>query len=212
MAHRLEAMGKKKYANGFNVTCHVYALAEPLYNPKPSLYFVCSMADLFHELVPDYFIDEVMRTIENSPKHTFQILTKRARRMHKYFEYNSIPKNVWLGVTVEKRSELFRVEFLSELKAPIRFLSCEPLLGRLDLDLENIDWVIVGGESGPHARPMKPEWVKSIWEQAYAQRIPFFFKQWGTYGPDGVKRSKQANGKELDGRIVQQMPNWDDAP
>jgi protein gp37 len=165
------------------------------------------MADLFHESVPFDFIDKVMHTISASPQHRYQILTKRAERMAEYFDEKSIPQNVWLGVTVEAPSSRPRMDFLRRLSATIRFLSCEPLLEDLgELDLSDIDWVIVGGESGAKARPMKPEWVRSILNQAAVQNVAFFFKQWGTWGSDGVKRNKKANGKALDGQIIQMMP------
>lgn len=207
MAHRLQAMGVEKYENGFNVTIHEDVLNEPLKWKSPHTIFVCSMADLFHDNVPFSFIDMVMDTIRQSEHHRYQILTKRAGRMYKYFNDRDIPSNVWLGVTVEAQSELSRIESLRRLQATIRFLSCEPLIEDLgDIDLTDIDWVIVGGESGHKARPMQPEWVRSIYQQAEEQGTAFFFKQWGTWGADGVKRNKKANGKILDGQIIQMMP------
>jgi len=206
MTARLRGMGQKKYSQGFKVACHPTVLEEPLKWKEPSTIFVCSMSDLFHELVPQEFVDRVMQTIWQTPQHTFQILTKRALRMYQYFHNIDIPGNVWLGTTVEKRSEQYRVDWLRDLDCQVRFLSCEPLLGGLDLDLQCIDWVIVGGESGPQARPMKPMWVRDIKKQCEEQNVAFFFKQWGTYGPDGVKRNKYDNGKTLDGEIIQQMP------
>lgn len=207
MANRLRAMGVAKYANGFMLTIHEASLHEPLKWKKPHTIFVCSMADLFHCDVPFDFIDKVMNTIMQTPHHRYQILTKRAERMAEYFSQTDIPKNAWLGVTVEASSAKYRIESLRHLHAPIRFLSCEPLVEDLGkLDLAGIDWVIVGGESGTQARPMKPEWVRSILQQADEQGAAFFFKQWGTWGSDGVKRSKKANGKALDGKIIQVMP------
>ena len=207
MSHRLKAMGVNKYCNGFIPTIHEDALDEPLKWKQSHTIFVCSMADLFHELVPFDFIDRVMGTIQQAKQHRYQILTKRASRMAEYFSHHPVPENVWLGVTVEAVATKSRIDFLRKVDAPIRFLSCEPLVEDLgDLDLSGIDWVIVGGESGVQARPMKPEWVRSIMKQANEQNAAFFFKQWGTWGADGIKRSKKANGKALDGKIIQKMP------
>ena len=207
MAMRLKAMGVKKYASGFNPTLHEETLNEPIKWKQPHTIFVCSMADLFHETVPFDFVDKVMKTIHHTPQHRYQILTKRAERMAEYFARTEVPANVWLGVTVEAANVKSRIELLRNLPASIRFLSCEPLLECLgELNLKNIDWVIVGGESGVQARPMKLEWVRSIQKQAHEQNVAFFFKQWGTWGSDGVKRNKKANGKALDGEIIQMMP------
>ena len=207
MTRRLKAMGQEKYANGFNVTLHEECLEEPLQWKKPHTIFVCSMSDLFHNDVPFDFIDKVMNTILRTPHHRYQLLTKRAERMAEYFLTHDIPKNVWLGVTVEAQSSKSRIDCLRVLNASKRFLSCEPLIEDLgELDLRNIDWVIVGGESGPQARPMKKEWIDSIREQTESQGGVFFFKQWGTWGSDGIKRSKHANGKLIDGKVVQAMP------
>ena len=207
MAHRLKAMGVDKYVNGFTPTMHDDVLDEPTKWKQSHTVFVCSMADLFHEDVPFNFIDKVMNTIRQTERHRYQILTKRASRMAEYFSKNDIPKNVWLGVTVEAPSEIPRIDSLRRLQSAIRFISCEPLVEDLGtIDLTDIDWVIVGGESGVKARPMKPEWVRSILQQADEQNVAFFFKQWGTWGSDGVKRNKKANGKALDGQIIQMMP------
>lgn len=207
MANRLKAMGVEKYSNGFTPTLHEDSLFEPLAWEKPHTIFVCSMADLFHEVVPFEFIDKVMSTIQKTPWHRYQILTKRAQRMADYFSKTAVPSNVWLGVTVENQQTKSRIDIIRTMAAPVRFLSCEPLLEDLGvLDLTNINWVIVGGESGVQARPMHPDWARSIRDQAIANGIAFFFKQWGTWGDDGVKRSKKANGKLLDGEIYQMMP------
>jgi len=207
MARRLQAMGQPKYRNGFAITLHENVLDEPLAWAKPHTIFVCSMSDLFHEKVPDVFIDKVMQTMVKTPQHNYQILTKRAERMAHYFAKREVPSNAWLGVTVEARASKSRMDSLRGLQATIRFLSCEPLIEDLGtLDLTNIDWVIVGGESGASARPMKPEWVLAIKEQTEAQDAIFFFKQWGTWGSDGIKRNKHANGKLIDGKIYQDMP------
>ena len=207
MSRRLKAMGKPKYSNGFLITIHEECLNEPLTWNKPHTIFVCSMSDLFHEEVPFTFIDKVMDIIRKTPQHRYQLLTKRAERMAKYFHMHNVPANAWLGVTVEAQSSKPRIDCLRDLPAPIRFLSCEPLIEDLgELNLDNIDWVIVGGESGTQARPMKEEWVLSIQEQTELQGSAFFFKQWGTWGSDGIKRNKHANGKLLMGKIIQQMP------
>ena len=207
MSRRLCAMGNPKYANGFKSTTHLEALKEPFNWKKPSTIFVCSMSDLFHKDVPFEFIDKVFRVIEETPQHNYQILTKRAERMAEYFETRNIPHNAWIGVTVENRETKSRIDHIRHLDATVKFLSCEPLLGDLEeLNLDGINWIIVGGESGSQARPMKEEWVLNIKRQADANNIPFFFKQWGTWSKDGVKGNKKINGKLLEGVIVQNMP------
>jgi protein gp37 len=207
MTRRLKAMGMEKYANGFQVALHNDCLDEPLAWRKPHTIFVCSMSDLFHKDVPFGFVDKVMDTIRRTPQHRYQLLTKRAERMAEYFLTHDVPQNVWLGVTVEAQSSKSRIDCLRVLDAPIRFLSCEPLIEDLgELDLSNINWVIVGGESGPQARPMKRGWIDSIQEQTETQGGLFFFKQWGTWGSDGVKRSKHKNGKLIDDKVYQAMP------
>ena len=207
MARRLQAMGQEKYKKGFTLTLHEDSLQEPMLWKKPHTIFVCSMSDLFHKDVSFDFIDKVMNVIKQTPHHRYQILTKRAERMKEYFSNRENPKNVWLGVTVENKVSKSRIDVLRTLNAPIRFLSCEPLLEDLGvIDLGNIDWVIVGGESGRCARPMLEEWVLSIKKQCEKQETAFFFKQWGTWGSDGVKRSKHLNGKKINGRIYQEMP------
>ena len=207
MTRRLNAMGLPKYADGFKVSLHEDCLSEPLEWKQPHTIFVCSMSDIFHNDVPFDFVDKIMATIEKTPQHRYQILTKRAERMAEYFSTRKIPQNAWLGVTVEAQSSKNRIDCLRQLAAPIRFLSCEPLLEDLgELNLQNIDWVIVGGESGLSARPMKEEWVLSIKQQTELQGSAFFFKQWGTWGSDGVKRNKHKNGKLLNGKVFQAMP------
>lgn len=207
MSRRLRAMNNKKYINGFKLTIHPDDLSEPLQWKKPALIFVCSMSDLFHKNVSFDFIDKVMDTIKKTPQHTYQILTKRAKRMEEYFLSHNIPENVWIGTTIEVSSSKERIDCIRKLDAKVKFLSCEPLLEDLgNLDLTGINWVIVGGESGLQARPMKEEWVLSIKQQADDLQIPFFFKQWGAWGPDGIKRNKKENGKLLLGKICQQMP------
>jgi protein gp37 len=208
LSKRLKAMNMKKYINGFNLTLHDKALEEPLKWKKPQNIFVCSMSDLFHKDVPDSFIDKVFETIIQTPQHKYQILTKRVKRMASYFMTHKVPNNVWIGATVESKSSKDRIDILREIDAPIRFISCEPLLEDLEnLNLKGIHWVIVGGESGSQARLMKEEWVLNIKKQAEHYNCAFFFKQWGTWGQDGVKRNKHINGKLLEGKIIQQMPN-----
>ena len=207
MSRRLKAMGQDKYQNGFDVTLHENVLNEPMQWNRPHTVFVCSMSDLFHEKVPFEFIDKVMNTINATPQHNYQILTKRANRMNEYFTSHAIPQNAWLGVTVDIAKSKDRIDFLRQLPATIKFLSCEPLLEDLGgLNLVGIDWVIVGGESGVRARPMKEEWAVSIMNQTEEQGAAFFFKQWGAWGSDGVKRSKKTNGKLILGKVYQKMP------
>lgn len=208
MARRLQAMGVKGYNNGFSLTLLPERLDEPLRRKRPTVYFVNSMSDLFHEEIPDDYIRQVFKVIEQASQHTFQILTKRAKRMADFMKNFSAPKNAWLGVTVENRIHgLPRIDLLREVEAPIRFLSLEPLLEDIGkVDLTGIHWVIVGGESGPRARPMQPEWVSNIKRQCASQKVAFFFKQWGGWGPDGRKRAKKRNGRLLEGQT------WDDVP
>lgn len=207
MTRRLKAMNLEKYKNGFELTLHEDELSQPLKWKCSHNIFVCSMSDIFHEDVPFEFVDKILYTITQTPQHRYQILTKRANRMAEYFANKTIPSNIWLGVTVECTSTKNRIDELRNLNASIKFLSCEPLLEDLgELDLNGIDWVIVGGESGPKARPMKQEWVLNIKEQVNKQNAAFFFKQWGTWGSDGVKRNKTENGKLLQGQVIQEMP------
>ena len=208
IARRLQAMGIEKYKNGFTVTLHENALDEPLSLKGQHTIFVCSMSDLFHKDVPFSFIDKIMETIRLTPQHTYQLLTKRADRMAEYFLQHDVPKNAMLGVTCECQKAKGRIGSLRKIKTDcVKFLSCEPLVEDLgELDLQGIDWVIVGGESGNKARAMKKEWAQNIQSQCKVQGIPFFFKQWGTWGEDGIKRNKKANGCLLDGKIIQEYP------
>lgn len=209
MARRLKAMKNNKYSNGFTIAEHEEDLNEPKHWKGSYNVFVCSMGDLFHEDVSDVFIDKVMQTIKETPNNRYQLLTKRAERMVEYFSSHEIPQNAWLGVTVESIATKFRIDVIRNLNATIKFLSCEPLLEDLGtLNLEGINWIIVGGESGLQARPMKEEWVLSIKRQANSAKVPFFFKQWGTWGQDGIKRNKKVNGKLLEGKIIQEMPSF----
>lgn len=208
MARRLRAIGVKGYENGFRLSLMPGRLPEPLQRAKPTTYFVNSMSDLFHEKVPFEYIDQVFDVIDRAGQHTFQVLTKRADRMAAYFLDRKVPLNAWLGVSVEnKKHGLPRIDSLRRINARIRFLSVEPLLEDVGpLDLSGIHWVIVGGESGVRARPMRLSWVDSIRNQCEEAEVPFFFKQWGAWGPDGQKRSKKANGRKLAGEIWDAMP------
>ena len=209
MARRLEAMGVKGYENGFRLTLHPNRLTGPLKKKKPTIYFVNSMSDLFHPKVPFKFLDEVFTVIRNTPQHTYQILTKRPNTMMKYFSNSrSVPENAWLGTSVEnKKQGVPRIDVLRQINCQTRFLSCEPLLEDLgNLDLTDIHWVIVGGESGVKARPMQEAWAQHIQKECQKQQVPFFFKQWGTWGSDGVKRSKKENGRALGNRKWEEYP------
>ena len=210
MAKRLQAMGTKGYENGFKLTLQPHRLLEPLNNKKPTMYFVNSMSDLFHKDVPFEFIDKIFDTIKKAHWHKFQVLTKRADIMYSYFETREIPSNVWLGVTVENKKEgLKRIPFLKKINnVSIKFLSVEPLLEDLgQVDFSGIDWVIVGGESGNQARPMKKEWAINVKNQCEQQDVAFYFKQWGTWGEDMKKRSKKENGHLLDNEVYREMPD-----
>jgi protein gp37 len=208
MARRLHAIGTSGYEAGFNLALHEGRLTQPLLRRAPTVYFVNSMSDLFHKDVPDSFLDLVFNVIRATPQHTYQILTKRARRLPKYFARRECPENAWLGVSVEnKRSGVPRIAELVKVDAQVRFLSIEPLLEDVGaIDLSGIHWVIVGGESGHQARRMRPQWVRNVKQQCDAARVAFFFKQWGRFGSDGVARSKGANGRQLRGRT------WDAYP
>lgn len=208
MANRLRAMGAPGYANGFKLTLLPERLAEPLKRRKPTVYFVNSMSDVFHGRVPFSYVDQIFETIRQTPQHTYQMLTKRADRMAEYFATRVPPPNAWLGVSVEnKRHGLPRIDHLRHVPARIRFLSVEPLLESLGtIDLTGIHWVIVGGESGPNARPMKLAWLEEVRQQCDRADVAFFFKQWGGWGSDGQRRSKKRNGRVLNGRTWDEMP------
>ena len=201
MAKRLKAMGQLNYRNGFEVTLHEQVLEYPLLWKKPKTIFVNSMSDLFHGEIPDHFIKKVFDTMKRAYWHKFQVLTKRSSRLKELAIQLDWPENVWMGVTVENTKVKNRIDDLRTVPAFIRFLSLEPLLESLGyLNLSNIHWVIVGGESGPGARPMKKEWVQDIKKQCLVKNVPFFFKQWG-----GVNKKK--SGKILDGQVWDEMPN-----
>jgi protein gp37 len=200
LALRLQAAGTAQYKNGFFLTLHPESLEIPVSWKKPKVIFVNSMSDLFHKNVPLAFIKQVFAVMQATPQHQFQILTKRAERLVELDDQLQWGDNIWMGVSVESSEYLCRIDHLKRIAAKIKFLSLEPLLGPLPrLDLEGIDWVIVGGESGPHSRPMKPQWVRQIRAQCVAAKVPFFFKQWG-----GVFKSR--TGRTLDGRTWDQMP------
>lgn len=207
MAKRLQAMGTPGYENGFEFTLMPERLELPKKIKKPTKFFVNSMSDLFHEKMPFHFLDKIFNTIRETPQHQYQILTKRENILKQYFENRTIPDNVWLGVTVEDAKTKYRIDILRNIPAKIKFLSIEPLIGSVGkLDLTNIDWVIVGGESGNKARPMNPEWAEKIQTQSQEQGVAFFFKQWGTWGEDGIKRNKKINGSLLSGKEWKEMP------
>lgn len=200
MAIRLQAMGQPNYRNGFQLTLHPKAIKIPLGWKTPQMIFVNSMSDLFHDDVPLDYIHEVFETMQEAHWHTFQILTKRSERLFTLSSHIDWPSNVWMGVSVENTQYQFRIDHLRTTNAFIKFLSLEPLLGPLpNLNLENIDWVIVGGESGPKARPIEPDWVLEIRDQCQNAQVPFFFKQWG-----GVRKKK--TGRLLEGRTWDELP------
>lgn len=209
LSKRLKAMGSAKYQTdgdprtsgpGFGVAVHPDALTAPLRWRDPRTVFVNSMSDLFHARVPREFVQQVFEVMVSTPRHTYQILTKRAVRLARLAPELPWPGNVWMGVSVENSSELARVDHLRAVPAAVRFVSAEPLLGPLDgLDLTGIRWLIAGGESGPRARPVRPEWVRDLRDRCLTADTAFFFKQWGG-------RTPKAGGRELDGRT------WDEYP
>ncbi len=200
MAKRLQAMGVERYRNAFNVALHYDLIDLPKKWKQSRVIFVNSMSDLFHEQIPLSFIQRVFATMESCPQHTFQILTKRGKRLAEVANELTWPQNVWMGVSVENDLVVHRIDDLRSVPATVRFLSCEPLIGPLDsLPLSGIHWVIVGGESGPDARPMQTEWVESILRQCRKADVAFFFKQWG-----GVRKGR--TGRTLHGRTFDEMP------
>lgn len=201
MAGRLKAMGQSNYSNGFELTLQPQMLKRPLEWRTPQTIFVNSMSDLFHTEVQAEYVQEVFATMRKAHWHRFQVLTKRAERLAELSPDIDWPANVWMGVSVENSKYSHRIDLLKGTGAAVKFLSLEPLLGPLrSIDLSGIDWVIVGGESGPGARPMKVEWVRDIRDQCLAQGVAFFFKQWG-----GVQKKK--HGRDLDGRTWDEMPS-----
>lgn len=202
MSRRLQSMGIIKYKDGFNLSCHYEELKIPYTWKKPRVVFVNSMSDLFHENMPFDFIKAVFKVMNDCPHHTFQVLTKRADILEKYYKQLDWTPNIWMGITVESKNFTSRIDALRNVPSTVKFLSIEPLLSAMpNMNLLNIDWVIVGGESGPKARPIKEEWVIDIKEQCEQSNIPFFFKQWGG-------KNKKANGKLLQGKIYCQMPKF----
>ena len=200
MARRLKAMGVDRYARGFQVSLHQDLLDLPDRWTKPRLVFVNSMSDLFHEKVPLDFIKSAFDSMARNPRHCFQVLTKRSQRLQQLAHDLPWPPNIWMGVSVESDRVLNRILDLALVPAAVRFLSCEPLIGPLpNLPLKDMHWVIVGGESGPKARPIKAAWVESIFQQCRQQNVPFFFKQWG-----GIR--KKRNGRLLHGRTYDEFP------
>lgn len=201
MAKRLHAMGNHRYVNGFNITLHHDLVDAPRKWVKPRKIFVNSMSDLFHEDIPLEFIQRIFITMNETPQHIFQVLTKRSKRAAELSPYLSWTPNIWMGTSVENEAVTYRIKEIKQIPAHIRFLSCEPLLGPLNsLDLDNIHWVIVGGESGPKARPMDTDWVRDIRDQCRSQNVAFFFKQWG-----GVQ--KHRHGRILDNQTYDEYPN-----
>ncbi|MQA11513.1 MAG: DUF5131 family protein [Pseudonocardiaceae bacterium] len=209
LSARLKAMGSDKYQNdgdsrtsgpGFGVAIHPQALEEPYRWRNPRVVFVNSMSDLFHAKVPLSFVRDVFAVIADTPRHTYQVLTKRSKRLRRVAERLDWPRNLWMGVSVENADVLSRVDDLRAVPAAVRFLSCEPLLGPLDgINLDGIAWVIAGGESGPRYRPMDLTWARGIRDVCQAEGVPFFFKQWGGRTPKSL-------GRELDGRVWDEMP------
>ena len=205
MAKRLKGMGNPRYTHGFQVTLHDDLVELPLRWRKPRRIFVNSMSDLFHDAVPTEFITKVFTTMEQASQHQFQVLTKRSSRLRDYvnrrYRNHVAPPHIWLGVSVEDGGKLSRVRHLKDANASVRFLSIEPLVGPIDtLDLEGIHWVILGGESGPRARPLRKEWAISIRDQCGDANVPFFFKQWGGIRP-------KSGGRKLVGREWNEYPN-----
>jgi protein gp37 len=205
MALRLKAMGQPAYRNGFNVTCHANLLELPLRWKRPQLVFVNSMSDLFHQKVPINFVARIFDVMNHTP-HRYQILTKRAERLAEISSSMYWTENIWAGVTIEASDYKYKIDLLRKTEAAVKFLSLEPLLDDIGtLDLTAINWVIVGGESGLGARPTEANWVRKIREQCLEQHVPFFFKQWGGF-------NKKKNGRILDGREWNQIPNQKPAP
>ncbi len=201
MAKRLQAMGTKGYEDGFKVTLHPDSLEKPLKMKKAQMIFVNSMSDMFHKDIPDEYIMKIFEVMNKAHWHTFQVLTKRPERLAQMASKLNWTKNIWMGVTVESNDYVDRVDYLRNLDIKVKFLSVEPLIDSVDkMDYKGIDWVIVGGESGYGCREIKKEWVLEVKEKCEKENIPFFFKQWG-----GVNKKK--NGRLLDGKIYDGMPN-----
>ncbi len=205
-AERFRGVPGHPYERGFDLQLRPERLEQPVAWARPRLIFVNSMSDLFHEGVPLDYVRAVFDVMGRAHWHTFQVLTKRSSRLAELATLLPWPDNVWMGVSVENQRWTCRIADLRQVPAAVRFLSCEPLLGPLQLDLRGIHWVIVGGESGRRARPMKPDWARSIRDQCHRAGVPFFFKQWGAHDAEGRRVGKGAAGRVLD------MRTWDDMP
>jgi len=206
-AKRLKAMGSKDYKDGFAFKILPHRLEEPFKIKKPTKFFVNSMSDLFHEQMPFEYLDMIFDVIKKTPQHIYQILTKRDKIMLEYFLERQVPDNVWLGVSVENSIFKNRIDSLRKINAKIRFISFEPLIGSVgQIDFTGIHWAIVGGESGKNARPIKVAWVEEIFNQCKEQNVAFFFKQWGTWGADEIKRNKKVNGRTFKGKVWSEYP------
>ncbi len=209
-AERFRGVPGHPYEMGFDLTLRPERLEQPLQWKRAKLIFVNSMSDLFHDDVPEAFIFRVFDTMAQASWHTFQLLTKRSERLAKLASRLEFPDNVWVGVSVENQRWTTRIDDLRSIEnAAVRFLSCEPLLGPLRLDLRGIHWVIVGGESGHRARRMHPAWVRSIRQQCQEAGVAFFFKQWGAYDEAGIRRGKSKTGRVLDKRTWNELPSLD---
>ncbi len=206
-AERFRGVPGHPYEGGFDLQLRPERLELPLGWKRSRLIFVNSMSDLFHPGVPDDYIASVFDTMGRANWHQFQLLTKRPERAaERAPQLGPWPENVWMGTSVENQRWTCRIDALRDTPAPVRFLSCEPLLGPLELDLRGVSWVIAGGESGPRARPMKPEWAEGVRDQCLAQGVPFFFKQWGAFNDCGKRVGKGRAGRELSGRTWDEMP------
>jgi protein gp37 len=200
LAGRLKLMGQPNYKKGFALSVHEHVLEMPLKWKRPQTIFVNSMSDLFHKKVPLAFIEKVFDVMGRATQHRFQVLTKRSERLLELSSKIQWPENVWMGVSVENADYMYRIEHLQQTDAQTKFISVEPLLGPIpELILDGMDWIIVGGESGPKSRPMECEWVRDIRDQCLKAQTPFFFKQWG-----GTNKKKA--GRLLDGKTWDEMP------
>lgn len=202
MSKRLQAMGVEKYKDAFKIKEHPDNLNIPYTWKSSKVVFVNSMSDLFHKEISLDFIQSVFSVMNDNPNHIFQVLTKRAERLFEIHRQLNWTQNIWMGVSVEDKKVIDRIDYLRETDAKVKFLSCEPLIGPLDnLNLKNIDWLIAGGESGHRPRPVKADWILDIHDQCENAGVPFFFKQWGG-------RNKKANGRELNGKTYDEMPDY----
>lgn len=205
-AERFRGVQGHPYEQGFDLTLRPERLEQPLQWRRPRLIFVNSMSDLFHEGIPDAFIFRVFEVMRRAKWHRFQVLTKRSERLLALSDQLYWAENIWAGVSVENQRWTTRVEDLRRVPAAVRFLSCEPLLGPLELNLDGIDWVIAGGESGRGARRMDPLWPRMVRDQCLRAHVPFFFKQWGAFDEAGIRLGKKHSGRDLDGRVWDEMP------